>query len=128
MINFRKWVSKGRPKDDDNSEWINHKNSKKAFRKELKFVQKEFDRKELDSILASAEYDKNKFWRLIKKSRKPLKSCSHAVKNKDDVVVHDLPSVVKVWKEHFTNLSTEKHDTRFDKAHYKMVTENVKTW
>ena len=80
VINFRKWVAKGRPKNDDNPEWINHKHSKKAFRKELKYVQREFERKELNSILASAECDKNKFWRLIKKSRKSPKSSSIAVK------------------------------------------------
>ena len=124
--NFRKWVAIGRPKDENSPEWIAHKGSKKSFRKELKFIQREYEKHELESILTSAENDKNKFWRFIKRSRKAPKSNSHAVKNKEGVVVHDIESVVNVWRNHFKELSTEKHEVRFDANQYTMVTETVK--
>ena len=57
--NFRIWVAEGRPRTADSVAWANHKNSKKVFRKEIKFVQREYERKELETLLKTAECDKN---------------------------------------------------------------------
>ena len=44
------------------------------------------------------------------------------------MVVHDLKEVIEVWKTHFETLSRGKQLSRFDDAHYNMVTEKVKCW
>ena len=128
VANFRAWVSKGRNREDGCPEWIAHKASKKAFRKELKFVQREYERKELDELLRTAEFDKNKFWQRVKNSRKSVKTSSFAIKNEEGKVVQDLSEVVNVWQTHFSKLSTEKHEFRFDRGHYNMVSRQVKQW
>ena len=128
VVNYRNWVAKGRPRDTNCHEWIEHKKSKKAFRKELKFVQKEYEKSEIENLLRSAEGDKNKFWRSIKRSRRSTQSNSYAVKNKAGIVVQDLTEAVKVWKDHFSGLCTEKKETRFDEQHYSMVSRDVQHW
>ena len=43
-------------------------------------------------------------------------------------MIQDIEEVVKVWKSHFADLSTEKHDPRFNVEHYNMVTDRVSEW
>ena len=126
VASYRRWVPKGRPSPEDYVEWLDYKRDKRAFRREIKHVQKEYERKEIEVLLRTAECDKNRFWRMLKKSRKTTTCNSDAVKNKDGKVVHDLNEVVKVWKSHFETLSTEKHLPRYDKSHYEIVTAQVK--
>ena len=125
---FRFWVSEGRPRDEGNSAWVAHKQAKKAFRKEIKFVQKNYESKEIEMMLKSAECDKNKFWNLVKRSRRTIKTNSYSIKNKEDKVVQDLPEVVKVWEKHFAGLSTPKNEERFDSEHYGSVNKKVASW
>ena len=128
VVNFRIWVANGRPRSKDSDVWLRHKNSKKAFRREIKFVQKEFERRELDELLRTSECDKNRFWQSIKRSRRTPKSNSYAIKSKSGVVVQERAEAVNVWKTHFSDLCTEKHEPRFDKKHYNDVTEEVAKW
>ena len=82
----------------------------------------------MEELIRTAECDKNKFWSRVKRSRRSIKTNSFAVKNKKGTVVQELTEVVKVWEEHFPDLSKEKFDKRFDEVHYKNVSEQVKTW
>ena len=121
-------MNKGRPRSNECAEWLEYKSDKKAFRREIKYVHKQYEKNEIDILLKTAECDKNHFWQLLKKSRKTSSSHSDAIKNKHGKVVHNLEEVVGVWKSHFEALSTEKHLPRFDAQHYDMVTKKVKCW
>ena len=125
---FRKWVYLGRPKTENCVEWLEYKDAKRIFRREIKYIQNEYEKKEMEELIRTAECDKNKFWSRVKRSRRNIKTNSYAVKNKKGTVVQELSEVVKVWEEHFSNLSKEKMDKRFDEAHYKQVSEQVKFW
>ena len=125
---YRKWVNKGRPRSNECAEWLEYKSDKKAFRREIKYVHKQYEKNEIDILLKTAEWDKNHFWQLLKKSRKNSSSNSDAIKNKHGKVVHNLEELVGVWKSHFEALSTDKHLPRFDAQHYDMVTKKVKCW
>ena len=67
VVNFRIWVANGRPRSADSDVWLRHKNSEKAFRREIKYVQKEFERRELEELLKTSECDKNRFWKTLTK-------------------------------------------------------------
>ena len=60
--------------------------------------------------------------------RRSPKSNSYAIKSKSGVVVQELAEAVNVWKTHFSDLCTEKHEPRFDRKHYNDVTEDVSKW
>ena len=64
---YRIWTNEGRPRDNLVASWVNHKEAKRNFRRELKRVQKEFEQSQINELVQSAECDRNRFWRLIKK-------------------------------------------------------------
>ena len=43
-------------------------------------------------------------------------------------MVHELPEVIKAWREHFNSLASKRSKPQYDCEHYKMVTERVKLW
>ena len=70
--------------------------------------------------------DKNLFWRLIRRARKPNSSKTMAIRNSEGKVVYEVPQVLESWREHFSRLCIPKEDPYFDNDHYERVREGVK--
>ena len=125
---YRIWVNEGRPRDPLYVSWINYKKTKKDFRNELKRVQRDYEQKQIQDLVQSAECDRNKFWRLVKSARQTKQSSTLAIKNRQGSVVNDIEDVVEAWRDHFSHLSLKKDDPSFDNRHYENVTRSVKDW
>ena len=121
-------MAEGRPRDPGSNSWFNNKQAKKAFRRELKRVQRDYDRTKIQEIVKSAEFDRNKFWKLVRISRQPKQANTIAIKNRKGVVVQELNDVVEAWRDHFCYVSSNKDNPKYDNDHYKMVTQKVKEW
>ena len=126
VARHREWKLSGRPKEGD--VWLKHKNAKKKFRSEIKFVQQEFEKKEIEETIRCAEFDKNKFWRRIKKSRKPNTCGTSSIRNVEGKVVHETDQVIGVWEKHFSSLCREKFDAEYDQNHSNNLTAQVQQW
>ena len=120
--------SHGCPKGDNCRIWVDHKNAKKRFRSELKYVQRQYEANEINEIMKYAEVDKNKFWRKLKNSRKSQSTSTCTIRNPQGKVVHDTHEVVNVWMNHFSNLCTEKENLLYDDDHYHDVGRHVNEW
>ena len=48
-----------------------------------------------------------------------------SIRNSKGKVVHDVPNVLKTWKEHFKNLCKPKFDISFDDSHYNKVIGDI---
>ena len=116
----------GRPKEGEI--WLRHKNAKKRFRSEIKFVQQEYEKKELEETVKCADIDRNKFWRRIKKARNSNTCGTSSIRNTEGKVVHETVDVIRVWKEHFGNLCQEKYDADYDDEHFNNITAQVHQW
>ena len=122
---YRVWKSEGSVRDPLDANFINHKKAKREFRCELKKVQRDYEKKQVQDLIYSAECDRNKFWKLVKNARQTKQSKTISIKNRQGRVVHDIGEVVEAWREHFSRLSKNKTDPNYDNAHYKHVTRIV---
>ena len=125
---YRIWKSEGCVRDPDNVGLINHKTAKRNFRRELKKVQRVFEKKQVQDLIISAECDRNKFWKLVKNARQTKQSNTISIKNKQGKVVHEVAEVVEVWRDHFSRLCKAKPDPNFDSVHYDHVSNKVREW
>ena len=66
---YRNWKLGGSNKDSTNINFINHKNAKRAFRREIKKVQRDYEKRQVHELINSAECDRNRFWKLVKSAR-----------------------------------------------------------
>ena len=71
----RIWKEAGRPRGD-NQLYINHKQARKNFMYELRKVQKDYERKEIDEIIFAAHSSKDKFKKRLRKLDNPAKTMS----------------------------------------------------
>ena len=126
VISYREWTSAGRPRNKDNSLYIQYKADKKLFHRTLKRLAKEYEEKEILDAVRYAEVNRNAFWMLIKTARKGGQvGGTSAIKRSDDVVVHDVGDVLHVWASHFTKIGTPKKSDNYDEAHFNVVSQAV---
>ena len=121
----RDWIKGGCPRCRGNRLWVNYKETKKQFRKELKVLGRQYEDDEISNAVRAAEVDRGQFWKLVKKARKGAGSKIASIKNKSGKVVSDLNSILNVWKNHFQNLYTPKHCPEYDHDHFTQVTRRV---
>ena len=125
---YRLWSDEGRPRDPLSPVWVNHKNAKRNFRRELRKVQREYEQKQINDLVVSAECDRTHFWKLVKNVRQPKQASTIAIRNRQGRVVQEMDEVVEAWRDHFSFLSRKKDSDKYDNEHYKMVTQKVKEW
>ena len=125
---YREWKAAGSPRTLSDRTWVNHKNAKKSFRREIKKVQRDHEQKEISNLVEAAGIDKNKFWRLLKRKRNQTQSESFAINSNDGSTKYDIHEVVKVWKDHFSNLCAPDMNKVSDLVHHQMVSDSVKDW
>ena len=77
---YRTWVASGRPRDHDNTLFIEYKRSKKTFSSYLSKLARQYENKEVVNAVKTAEINRNAFWKLVQRSRKSLGSKSFAIK------------------------------------------------
>ena len=125
---YRVWRSEGSVRDPNDINYINHKKAKRDFRREIKKVQRDYEKKQVQDLINSAECDRNKFWKLVKNARQTKQSNTISIKNRKGKVVHDIKEVVEAWRDHFSHLSKKKTDPSYDLEHYEHVTRKVNEW
>ena len=125
---YKEWKDDGCPRVNDAPTWVAHKEAKKVFRREIKKVQRKYERDEINRVLKSAEYDRNNFWRIIKRYRNSDHSKSFSIRDSTNKVVHETGEVVKVWEKHFSKLCSPTPDPEFDQNHFEYVDRKVKEW
>ena len=76
----------------------------------------------------SAENNRTKFWKLVKNVRNPKQANTIAIKNRQGKVVQELDDVVEAWRDHFSTLSKDKPNPKYDETHHALVTKKVKEW
>ena len=125
---YRVWVDAGRPRDTDSPLWVNYKESKKIFSREIKILARKYENDEIVQIARSAEINRNSFWNRVRSFRRGPCSKSLAIKRDDDVVVHQINDVLEVWRKHFSKLGTPKTDESFDDAHFRTGTDFIEVY
>ena len=88
MCAYRKWVSEGKPGDDDSTLKEEYRIAKKGFASELKKLSQEYESEQISDLVSSVGLDRKFFWRALKMNRAGNNNKSLAIKNADDRVVH----------------------------------------
>ena len=128
LTKYKKWKKAGSPKNPDSILWLEHKFAKKSFAKALRTISRNYENEQIKDVVNSVGMDKTHFWRLLKRARNTVGSKTLSIRNHEDKVVHDVPSVLKTWKTHFENLCSPKEDSSFDSTHFRTVSENINTY
>ena len=118
ILHYRRWVEQGRPRLHDNLFYIRYKTSKSTFMKYLRQTAREYEQQEIAEVIKSTELDYKFFWKALKKSRNSNMTPVFSIKNSHDVVEHDIDGVLKVWFDHFNELSTPKNKDSYDSEHF----------
>ena len=118
---YNEWKNLGRPRDPQNEAYCKYMQTKVDFMKRLRQLSKEYDDKEIAEVIKSTEVDYKFFWKALRKSRTSSMASVFSVKNKDGIVKHDIDGVLEVCFNHFNELSTPKHDPKYDDEHFKYV-------
>ena len=128
VIAYRRWKREGSPRDLDNDAWCAYKETKKAFRREVKRVQRNHEQKEIWNLVDAAGTNRNKFWKLLKRKRNTVQSELISIKSQTGGTVYEIKEVVSVWGEHFRKLCDIDKKSISDEAHHNMVTKQVAKW
>ena len=96
--------------------------------RELRRVQKEHEKSEINEIVKADHNDRISFWKKVKKVRNPKQQTVFALRDTVGNVVYDINEVVQVWREHFERISLPRQSPSFDKGHYNQVTDSVRLW
>ena len=125
---FKLWKQHGRSVDENDPVRIQMKYSKKLFRKTIKSLSRAYDDQCIAEAANLAKIDRDRFWRTFKRMKGPVVTKVHAVKNANDQVVYDIESVLRVWRTHFSRLSSPRESPEFDSQHFDHVSTRVKDW
>ena len=125
MFWFSRWKLEGRTMDNTN--WVRQmmKSSKKAFIKRIRHISKEYQNDLVAEAASKAEYNRDEFWKLMKRQKGSKRDCTNAIKNTKGKVVYEMGEVLDVWKNHFDKISSPREDIRFNQEHFDNVTEFV---
>ena len=124
----RQWLTAGRPRNADNCVRIEYLKTKKAFKKRLHWLAREYENESLKHIMTSDEMNSTEFWKVLKRNRSCIGPRVYAVQNRSGTAVHGLDEVLEVWCEHFSSLCTPKNDPTYDSKYYIMVNKMVDKW
>ena len=94
VIAYRKWKGMGSNRDPTDISYVNHKRAKRDFRRELKKVRRDIEKKQVQELVSSAECGGNKFWKLVKQSRQTKQSSTLSIKDRQGRVMHNVGEVV----------------------------------
>ena len=95
---FKDWCNAGRPRDNDNVLWARNKACKKSFLKRLRQLSKAYDDERILEAVRTSEFDKDVFWRILRKARQGPKVKVPSVKDEQGNVKHDLKDILEVWR------------------------------
>ena len=125
---YKIWVNAGRPREANDHRFQEYKLTKMMFSRKLCALCKEYENSEVLNAVKTVENDRNSFWRLVKKTRKPNSEPSISIKNSADIVVHGIEDVLEVWKVHFEKLGTPRSRDSYNDNHLRNVTKSVKSY
>ena len=125
---YRIWVDADRPRNSDDPLFLQYKISKKNFAKALRAVRKAYENDQILEAVRCAELDRNKFWKILQKTRSGIPNSASSIERQDGKVVHDIEEVLNVWKVHFEKLGVPKQSPRFDDAHFRRVMTFVENY
>ena len=118
---FRLWLEAGRPRDINNQLYINNKLAKKNFRNRLKQIAREYDEEKVRKAALNAEIDHTAFWKMLKRERDGPCAKTPSIKDPVGKVVHEVPEILQVWKNHFSSLGIPAESPSFNQEHYNTV-------
>ena len=128
IICYKNWKNDGCPRSLTSDSWVAHKNAKRIFRREIKKIQRDFERDEVNRILETAEFNRNKFWKIVKRYRNSSYVKTSSVRNPQGTVFHETADVIPIWRNHFSKLCMPNTDERYDQDHFDHVTRKVDEW
>jgi hypothetical protein len=121
------WVTEGRPRDTACPWYQQYKDSKREFRKKLREVMAQDDRKMFDEYDTNSQVDSTKFWSEVDRRRSP-KRHSDKVYHFGDKMVNEPKEVLEGWREHLSKLYTPIEDPSFCHANKQSVDEKLEEY
>ena len=125
VTSYRIWVAQGKPRENDNETYIKYKSDKNIFHKRIKALSKKYENDEMMEAVRPCELNRNAFWKLVQKARKGMIKGVSAIRRNDKKVVHELDDVLHVWSKYFEKLGTNTDSDKFNKRHYRKVSQFV---
>ena len=125
MFWFNRWKVEGRTMDNNN--WVRQmmKSTKKIFIKRIRVLSKEYQNNLVAEAASKAEYNREDFWKLMKRQKSNKRDCINAVKNTEGKVVYEVNEVLDVWRKHFDKLSSPRAHEHFNQEHFNNVNDFV---
>lgn len=122
----RAWKEQNKPRDTNNSTYIDYKDKKREFRKRKRAAERLWQEEKMEDIKSAAEIDIGEFYRTLRKSKKSNSTTSKLSFNGKDATTDE--SVCELWGEYFCELYTETECVECNKGFSDFVNSKVRTY
>lgn len=119
-----KWIRNGRQREHSNKYFVEYKNAKRLFRREIRRKQHETESKQFESLEEMFETDRSSFYKALSKIRKKKGKDFIGLKVDDNIVTEET-ELLNVWKAHYSDLFTPKDNVDFDAEFKESIEKKV---
>ena len=120
-VAFYKWKQSGTPRDPDNQEHKNMKQSKKLLWQKQRQARARCRDKKYCDIMESSEYNQKLLYKLVNEQRKS-KNSETEILIIDGTEITEDNNIIETWKTHFEGLSTPIDKPYFDQRQNTLIT------
>ena len=107
------WVRAGRPRDHENTYYIEYKDAKRKFRKEIRKCTYLYEKECMDEINKSNELDQKFFWYTVNKKRKKTRKIN-PIKNDHGVLLTNVEDIRNEWQNYYQKLYSKSQSSQVD--------------
>jgi hypothetical protein len=119
-VAFYKWKQSGTPRDPDNQEHKNMKQSKKLLRQKQRQARARCRDKKYCDIMESSEYNQRLLYKFVNEQRKS-KNSETEILIIDGTVITEDNTIIEAWKTHFEGLGTPIDKPHLDQRHNTLI-------
>ena len=123
---YHKWVENGKPSDNNNPLYTELIEAKKAFRKEQKIAQLEYEKSMMQEIEGQDGVNMNFLWYLFKKAQGKYNQAGlQPIQNENGELLYEPKEIVDEWRNYYSQLFNTPEGTEEYKEFYEQVEAEV---
>ena len=119
------WVAAGKPRGFRFEAYRRYKQSKARFRRELRYLVKQYEQREFERIAEKEDLDQIQFWKYINRRKGKAKIVNDYALRLNGQIVNDSKEVASCWANYYEKLFSPFQSDCFDETFHEEVNTAV---